>query len=78
MEKLLREFTLDNEKFTVACTETDLNVMSSRGVLNYPVTKHTDMQKQRIFESHVPEFMAGRDFGEASRLIIAIEAGAIL
>jgi hypothetical protein len=75
---LFRAFKLDNEKFTVACNKTNLNVMSSRGVLTYPVEKHSDTQKQQIFDSRIPEYIAGRDLGEAGRLLMSIESGAAL
>lgn len=76
---LVRNFTVQNKDFKALCTATNLRVKASTGGhLHYPVSKYTESQRKQIFDSRVPEYMADGDFGEASRLIMNIEAGATL
>lgn len=76
--KLARKFTVQNQDFKAICTATNLHVkVPSGGHLHYPVSKYDESQRKQIFESRVPEYMADGDFGEASRLVMNIEAGVI-
>lgn len=76
--KLFRSFTVQNQDFKAICTPANLQVkIPTGGHLHYPVAKYTETQRKKIFESRIPEYMADGDLGEASRLLMSIEAGVL-